>query len=102
MELDVEKNNSNYSNADSAKTAGRRESIESSNTNSHEDAETSIARRKKPRDATNDFLTPMHTTRSRSSVRSQRSYAGADGYTHFEHDEQHDRLDREPNGAKRE
>lgn len=88
MDPDPEKH-ANDSNADSAKTADhRRESIESSNTNSHEDTETSIAR-KRPKD-TNNFLTPIHTTRSRSSVRSQRSYAGADGYTHFEHDEQHD------------
>ena len=77
------------SNGDSPEPADRRESIESSNTNSHEDAETSIAR-KKPKDANSNFLTPIHTTRSRSSVRSQRSYAGADGYTHFEHDEQHE------------
>ena len=40
----------------------RRESIESFNINTHEDAETSIARTK-PKDA--NFLTPIHTTRSR-------------------------------------
>jgi multidrug resistance protein len=85
LTMDLEKGAND--NADLAKLPDRRESIESFNINSHEDAETSIARRK-PKDA--NFLTPIHTTRSRSSVRSQRSYAGADGYTHFEHDDQHD------------
>lgn len=79
--MDLEKN----PNAGSAKSAGRRESIESSNAHSNEETSTSIARKKKSKDA--NYLTPIHTTRSRSSVRSQRSYAGADGYTHFEHDD---------------
>lgn len=67
----------------------RRESVESYNSHNHEDTETSIARRK-PQTQDPDYLTPVHSTRSRSSVRSQRSYAGADGYTHFEHDDQPD------------
>jgi multidrug resistance protein len=78
-------------NADSAGTtiANRRESIESFNhANNHDqDVETSITRRPKPKDVETNYLTPIHTTRSRSSVRSQKSYAGADGYTHFEHDD---------------
>jgi hypothetical protein len=48
----------------------------------HDDAETSIAR---PKEACRGLA--LHQTRSRSSIRSQRSYAGADGYTHFEHDD---------------
>lgn len=79
--MDLEKN----LNGDSAGTSNRKESIESFDPAMHEDAgETSIAR---PKARDSNFLTPIHTTRSRSSVRSQRSYAGADGYTHFEHDD---------------
>jgi len=46
-----------------------------------DDAETSIARRKEARAR----APGLHQTRSHSL---QRSYAGADGYTHFEHEEE--------------
>lgn len=77
----------------------RRESIESHSSRHQEDAETSIARglqRKQQQHASTSangdgaHLTPLHSTRSRSSVRSQKSYAGADGYTHFAHDDDDD------------
>lgn len=83
--MDLEKGES-LSADSSARNHERRESIESDGAHSHENAETSIARRKAPNDV-NNHLAPLHSTRSRSSVRSQRSYAGTDGYTHFEHDE---------------
>lgn len=90
--MDLEKNEK----ADLAPN-NRRESIESyNNLHDHDDpnAETSIAKRKARTADDNtannkNNLTPIHLTRSRSSVRSQRSYAGADGYTHFEHDDHH-------------
>lgn len=54
----------------------------------YDDAETSIARRK----GDGAHLAPaLYPTRSRSS---QRSYAGADGYTHFQHDEEEDEDER--------
>ena len=83
--MDLEKN------AKAEMASNRRESIESyNNLHDHDpNAETSIAKRKLR--ATNDTkLAPIRLTRSRSSVRSQRSYAGADGYTHFEHDDHND------------
>jgi len=90
--MDLEKNELK---ADLAhgKDLDRRESIESYNLQHDQedpDAETSIAKKRKARpanDAISNNLTPIHPTRSRSSVRSQRSYAGADGYTHFEHED---------------
>jgi multidrug resistance protein len=99
--MDLEKNEKAN---DLALTKGldRRESIESYNNLHDQDpnAETSIAKRKLRtlNDATsnnnnnnnNNNLASIHPTRSRSSVRSQRSYAGADGYTHFEHDDHND------------
>jgi hypothetical protein len=84
--MDLEKN-------EKADLAPGRESIESYN-NLHDpdpNAETSIAKQKSrtTNDTTNNNnLAPIRPTRSRSSVRSSRSYAGADGYTHFEHDDQ--------------
>lgn len=54
----------------------------------HDDAETSIARRK--RDVGN-LAPPLRPIRSRSS---QRSYAGTDGYTHFEHGEEEEQQQR--------
>ena len=85
--MDLEKNEK----ADLA--PNRRESIESyNNLHDHDtNAETSIAKEKsRTTNETANHLTPIHPSRSRSSVRSQRSYAGADGYTHFEHDDHHD------------
>lgn len=66
----------------------RRESVESDGPHVHDDedaAQTSIARKKT---SNSNYLTPLHSTRSRSSVRSQKSYAGADGYTHFAHEDE--------------
>jgi len=88
--MDLEKNELKADLAHN-KDLDRRESIESYNLHDNDpNAETSIAKTRNSKttnDANNNNLTPLHSTRSRSSVRSQRSYAGADGYTHFEHND---------------
>jgi hypothetical protein len=66
---------------DDEKAYGHRNEEEIEPRTSHDNAETSIAKRKETRNLA------LHATRSRSSVRSQRSYAGTDGYTHFAHDD---------------
>jgi len=64
----------------SARHGRQQEEVEAEG--SHDDAETSIARRR----TDGGKLAPaLYPTRSQSS---QRSYAGADGYTHFAHDEE--------------
>lgn len=69
-----------------AQNARQQEEIEAEG--AHDDAETSIARRK----GDGRSLAPaLYPTRSRSS---QRSYAGADGYTHFEHEEEEEEEQR--------
>lgn len=110
LTMDLEKNEKADLAAINSQDPNRRESIESYN-NLHAydpDAETSIAKRNlrttnntiNVNGNSNPNLTPIHPTRSRSSVRSQRSYAGADGYTHFEHDDNQNNDQPNPTGLK--